>query len=329
MNPAELIGIFKHSGRAVAGISGGRTSAFMAHLLPHDVVLCFQNTGREHEKTLEFLCRLEDDLARPIVRVEWRAPPRGDPPKNATIEIVTHAELSRKGEPFTDLLLCAKSFREKVKGKPPIAPWARSRICTSYLKIRAQEMLCHSFGWADWTQYVGLRADEPDRVARMRQRNNDRDKDERAPLFDLGIEKPAVLSYWSGKPFDLEIPEHLGNCTGCFLKDEADLATALIEPGTDPEWWIGIEDKFAPMRRGGRPSYAQVYAETPTRLVIRAALLRGEPVPPTQLPPKRHKLIVKQEQERLANGRQGFSCSCEGAERITDDDLLNAIDEGR
>lgn len=321
--------LFEHNGHAVAGVSGGRTSAFMAKMLPPDVVLCFMNTGREHEKTLEYLRRLEDDLGREIVRLEWRAPERGLPPRFATFERMEHKHLSRRGEPFTDLLLCLKAYRAKEKNAGPVAPWARQRICTSYLKIKTQRMFCHSLGWGDdYTQFVGLRADEPSRVAKMRERNEQRDTDERAPLFELGIVKADVLGYWATMPYDLEIPEHLGNCTGCFLKDESDLATALVEPGTDPEWWIGIERDFAPMRRGGRPSYAQVYAEAPTRLVIRDALLRGEPVPETSLPAKRHKLIVKQERERLANGAQGFSCGCEGAEKMTDDDLLNALDEG-
>jgi 3'-phosphoadenosine 5'-phosphosulfate sulfotransferase (PAPS reductase)/FAD synthetase len=325
----KLIEIFKHCGRAVAGISGGRTSAMMAHMLGPDVVLCNMNTGKENEKTLEYLCRLEDDLGREIVRLEWRAPARGLPPRFATFERVSHATMSRKGEPFTDLLLCLKAYRAKEKNAPPVAPWARQRICTSYLKIKTQRMFCHSLGWGDdYTQYVGLRADEPSRVAKMRERNEQRDTDERAPLFDLGIVKKDVLSYWGSKPYDLEIPEYLGNCTGCFLKDEADLATAMVDPATDPLWWIAIENDFAPMRRGGRPSYAQVYAEAPDRLAIREALLRGEVLPETSLPAKRRKLIVKQEQERLASGSQAFSCGCEGAEKMTDEDLLNAIDEG-
>lgn len=116
---------------SIAGISGGRTSALMAlDYVPKDCILCFQNTGKEHSKTYEFLRRLEDDAQRPIVRLEWRAPTRGERPKFATFEVVEHNRLSRKGEPFTDLLECLKTYRKKVKNKPPLAPWARQRICT-------------------------------------------------------------------------------------------------------------------------------------------------------------------------------------------------------
>jgi len=89
----------------IAGVSGGRTSALMAlKFVPKHTVLSFQNTGREHPATLDFIRRLEDDLQRPIVRLEWRAPSRGERPGKASFEIVSHENLSRNGEPFSDLL---------------------------------------------------------------------------------------------------------------------------------------------------------------------------------------------------------------------------------
>lgn len=294
--------------KAIAGISGGRTSAMMAYGL--DAILCFQNTGREAGKTYEFIERLEQDLGREIVRLEFRAPPRGEPPVKATFEIVEHRHLSRRGEPFKDLLECIRTYRAEHKGLGPVAPWARSRICTAYLKIRTQRKFCLSLGWGhqrNYTEYVGLRFDEPERVARMRERNDKLDTDERAPLHEAGVVKDDVLHFWASKPFDLEVPEHMGNCTGCFLKDERDLATALLEEETDAAWWIGIEDEYAPMRRG-RSSYRQVLAEAPERMKIREALSRREPYT-VDLPRRRVRLIVAQE---LA-ARSLFSCECDAA----------------
>jgi hypothetical protein len=288
----------------------------MAYLLPPTTIFSFQNTGREHPKTYEFLLRLEEDLQRPIVRLEWRAPPRGDAPRHARVEVVQHAQLSRRGEPFLDLLECLAAYRMKEKGKPPIAPWAKQRICTAYLKIKTMHAHCRSLGWKDWTFFVGLRADEPDRVALMRPRNESRDTDERAPLHEMGLVKADILKFWSKKKFDLEIPEHLGNCTACFLKDERDLADSLADPETDAKWWLDIEARFAPMRRA-RPSYAQVLAEVPERLKIRDALCRGiEPM--SGLSPHRHRLVVRQEQAP----RESWSCGCAAAERLVDEDLL-------
>jgi len=294
---------------AIAGVSGGRTSAMMAYGLPESV-LCFQNTGREARKTYDFIARLEQDLGRPIVRLEFRAPARGEPPVQATFEIVEHEHLSRRGEPFIDLLECIRTYRAEHKSLGPVAPWARSRICTAYLKIRTQRKFCASLGWGhqrDYTEYTGLRFDEPERVAKMRERNDRLDTDERAPLYEAGVTKDDVLRFWATKPFDLEVPEHMGNCTGCFLKDERDLATALMEEETDAPWWIDIEEKYAPMRRG-RPSYRQVLAEAPERLKIREAIARGEAYT-VDLPKRRVRLIVAQE---LA-ARAPFSCECDAA----------------
>jgi hypothetical protein len=306
--------------QAVAGISGGRTSARMAFILDPHVVLCFQNTGHEHEKTYVFIDKLEQNLGREIVRLEWRAPPRGERPANATLERVQTSTLSRKGEPFRDLLECLAAFRKKEKGLGPIAPWARQRVCTAYLKIRTQAMYCRSLGWDDWTDFVGLRYDEPDRVALMKTRNDQRDTDQRAPLYDRLVTKVDVMRFWSRKSYDLDLPEHLGNCVACFLKDERDLADALTDPSVDADQWIAYEEEFAPMRRGGRPTYRQVREEAPGRRLIREAIARGtDPMLiETDLPTRRHLLIAKQE----SRPRESFTCSCEGAERLDDVDLL-------
>lgn len=316
---------------AIAGISGGRTSARMAYMV--DAVLCFQNTGREHPNTLDFIAALEQDLGREIVRLEFRAPRRGEPPRAATFEIVEHSHLSRKGEPYRDMLDMCRAFRDKHNkvqpaagcscnnckcGMPgPIAPWARSRICTAYLKVRVQRNFCRALGWGEpteYTEYVGLRADEPKRLAKMRGRNIDRNTDERAPLEELGIVELDIFNFWAGRPFDLKLPKHLGNCTKCFLKDESDLATAMIDYPDDNQDWIDDESTYGPMRRGGRPSYAQVLAEASDRMAIRAALEHGDAlIPVTSLSARRTKLITAQEIDRLRSGPTGISCECDAA----------------
>lgn len=308
---------------AIAGISGGRTSALMAEMLGKRVTFAFQNTGREAAKTIDFIERVEQDLQHEIVRMEFRAPARGEPPRMSTFEVVDHRHLSRKGEPFRDLLDCMRTYRHKHKGKGPVAPWARQRMCTAYLKIRTQRKYCRALGWGeptDYVEYVGLRADEPLRVARLRQRNQDRNTDERAPLAELGITKAEVLAHWATKPFDLGLPEHMGNCTGCFLKDERDLASALLEDETDAAWWIDIEERYAPMRRG-RSSYRQILAEAPARMQIRQALQRGDVlIPAVDLPQRRFKLIVAQE----LSAPTSFSCECDAAKADDDDDFDEA-----
>lgn len=310
---------------AVAGISGGRTSAMMAYQV--DALLSFQNTGQENAKTYDFIERLEQDLGRPIYRLEFRAPPRGEPPVNATFEVVEHRHLARKWivSPFRDMLECLKAYRSKVKGLGPVAPWARSRICTAYLKIRTQRKWCASLGWGnqrDYTEYVGLRADEPHRIAKMHERNARLDTDERAPLAEAGVTESDVFRFWSRKSFDLGLAKHLGNCEDCFLKDEADIATAQLdsERSTDPMDFIGIERDYAPMRRQ-RSSYEQILREAPARMEIRQAIAEGRAYT-VDLPARRIKLIVAQELERAKNGPAPFSCECDAAKADDFDDEI-------
>lgn len=306
---------------SIAGISGGRTSAMMAYGLPPETILCFQNTGREHEKTLEFLCRLEDDLGRPIIRIEWRSPPRGDAPRFSSFEIVSHKTMARKGEPIIEALETIAAFRKKHKGKGPLAPWARRRLCTAYVKLKTKARYIQSLGWDTWTNYVGLRYDEPQRISALR-RASPLYIDERFPLNEQRVTKADVLAFWAKKPFDLGLPEYLGNCIECFLKDESHLATALLDPQADPGFALGIENKFGPMRRGSSPSYQQVLAEAPARLKIRDQLARGETPTAHGLPDHRFKLIVRQER-RLDIA--SMSCGCEGASALAeaeDDELL-------
>lgn len=331
---------------AVAGISGGRTSGRMAYMLDASVLLSFQNVGCENAKTYDFIARIEEDVGRPIYRLEFRAPPRGEPPVMATFEVVDHANLWRRGirgGPYQDMLDCLATFRAKhnkispvvgcncnncKRGLPgPVAPWVRSRVCTAYLKIRTQRKWCASMGWGhqrDYIEYVGLRADEPVRVARMRERNDRLHTNEEAPLADAGITEPDVLEFWRAKPFDLGLPRHLGNCEDCFQKDEADLATAQVDPmrTTDPMDWIWVEENYGPMRRG-RPSYAQVLAEAPARMEIRKAIADGRAYT-VDLPARRVKLIVAQELDRAARGPSPFSCECDAA-KADDDEAFGGM----
>ncbi len=56
-------------------------------------------------------------------------------------------------------------------------------------------------------------------------------------------EKPDVLNYWKKMPFDLGIPEHLGNCVNCPKKSNLKLAAAQRdEPDLYSQWLDMIYD---------------------------------------------------------------------------------------
>lgn len=222
-------------------------------------------------------------------------------------------DAARRGEPFRAFLEALRTYRA-ARGRGPVAPWARQRICTAYLKIRVQR----SFGaslWPEWSAAVGLRADEPERVARLSVRENKHPKEVLvAPLAVAGVTKADVLRFWSRQTFDLMLREHEGNCTKCFLKSESELADSFAEYPDDNDVWLGMEADFGVFGKHGLP-YATIAAEAPMRRELIRPMVRAglEPAPPEGFDPRRFRLLVLQERRRLREGDIGFSCACEAA----------------
>jgi 3'-phosphoadenosine 5'-phosphosulfate sulfotransferase (PAPS reductase)/FAD synthetase len=323
--------IFGVSGRpAIAGISGGSTSGMMAALAGKGVALAFQNTGREHRRTYEFLGELADLIERPITWIEYRPPKaKGDPPGKSRLEIVDFNSADRSGAPF-ELLLDAIAAYRKTLGKGPIAPWWRSRICTTYLKTRLARAWMESRGESTWDELVGLRADEPDRVAKLRV-GVPRRIGRRAPLAEAGITLADVTAFFDRQPIKLGLSPHLGNCDGCFLKNQADLSRALVETGT-AELWQRWAEKFPGFGGKNFAGYALLAAEAPLRLLIEAAIRAGvAPENNGSMDARRFKLVVIQERKRVVGELPAFSCACEGSDEMSDmdaedlDQLIGAV----
>lgn len=129
---------------------------------------------------------------------------------------------------------------------------------------------------AEYVSFVGLRNDEPVRIARMRARNRGLDDDagvhERAtpegeyvyaPLDDFNIRKEDIKKFWRRRKPRLLLPDdaNLSNCVFCFLKSSArirdlvarqhEIDNSLPEhlrsvPNTpsDISWWIRMEDRY-------------------------------------------------------------------------------------
>lgn len=293
--------------------SGGRTSALMAALSDERAFLAFENTGRENERTLEFVRLVGEALARPIVWLEFRPPKRrGAPPKEFGFAVVDFRTAARKGEPFEEMMESINAYRDS-KGEPPIAPWFNGRICTTHLKHRVLDHYLASIGVDGHERWLGLRADEPDRVRRLGYQET-RTKTLRAPLFEVGIRKSDVLEFWAEQSFDLGLLEHEGNCDGCFLKDQADASRAIGERPEAAAWWAKMQRTYP--RFGGEkwPSYELLASEFPTRKMIEDKLRAGEkPVNDGRLPPGRFRLVLLQEQARFRNGPARVSCACEAS----------------
>ena len=226
---------FKIIEPTVISFSGGRTSAYMLWRvlqsnngkLPEDAIVCFANTGKEVEETLEFVRDCGEKWNVPIVWLEYTA---HETPKKR-FKVVNFETASREGEPF------AMSIDQNGK---PYLPNPVARICTINLKIRVINHYCKSIGWKhnenmDW---VGIRADEPRRAAKI--------PIHRTPLVAANITKQDVGKFWKENDFDLGLSNFKGvtmhgNCDLCFLKPAHQIQSLIQEKPSRADWWIKME----------------------------------------------------------------------------------------
>ena len=224
---------------AVISFSGGRTSGYLLKRivdaydgrLPDDIAVAFCNTGMEREETLNFvhICQTEWRVPVHWLEYDWDAPHR--------TRIVDHATAARNGEPYA-ALIDRKGF----------VPSVTLRFCSGYLKRdRIEAFARHRLGLKRWHSVIGLRADEPRRVWRMRARNCGSRTGASAvlPLADSGVREADVIEWWKHQPFDLGIPSYAGNCTLCHLKGRAKLIRIIRENPALADWWIEQEAKVA------------------------------------------------------------------------------------
>lgn len=250
------------TGPALISFSGGRTSAYMlwrilqAHggTLPDDVHVTFANTGKEREETLRFVHECATRWGVRVRWLEWRSR-KTTLPIEERFEEVGFNSASRFGEPFEGLIRC--------KGYTPNAV---TRFCTSELKVRVMKWFMQSLGHKNWTNVIGLRADEPRRVARSRVKPKEPWVNS-MPLDDAGITNRMVRAFWAQQDFDLQLLPFEGNCDGCFLKARPKLLeTERTKPGT-LQWWSDMEEGPGKGRFVTEYSYAEL---------IRAARNQGD-----------------------------------------------------
>jgi len=242
--------------------SGGRTSAYMLYKvleahnmsLPEDTIVFFTNTGKEEEATFQFVNECSSRWNCPIVWLEYRD-------NESQFEVVSFETASRNGEPFETLI------RKKNYLPNPIA-----RFCTVELKILTAERYLKSIGWTEWTNMVGIRADEPVRVAKIRANPSDGRKGvyRVMPLAQENVTKFDVKEFWDAQPFDLNLPNingttYHGNCDLCFLKNPNQLVSLISEKPERAIWWAKMESIIDQPRirdgevfRKDRPNYSSM-----------------------------------------------------------------------
>jgi hypothetical protein len=195
----------------VFNFSGGKTSAYMTiHNYKEGDLVIFCDTGREHEKTYKFINDFEAFENIPIIRLKYYG-----------------AE-----NPFTEML---------IKRKYKVIPNRVKRFCTDELKIKTCKRYLRSIGIRRFENFIGFRSDEPLRVKRRNQKfKNVIDK---FPLYEQGINKKMINDYFEKKPYNLEIPSILGNCTLCFMKGKNAIMAILREYPELADEWIKDENE--------------------------------------------------------------------------------------
>jgi 3'-phosphoadenosine 5'-phosphosulfate sulfotransferase (PAPS reductase)/FAD synthetase len=207
----------------VINFSGGKTSAYMTiqEYKEGDLVI-FCDTGREHPKTYKFINDFEAHENIPIIRLKY----------------------GNADNPFKYLL-------EKKKYK--VIPNRVKRFCTDELKIKTCKRYLKSIGILTFENFIGFRSDEPLRVKRRVQKF--KKVIDKFPLYEKGITKEMINDYWSSKPYNLEIPSILGNCTLCFMKGKNAIINILREFPELAEEWIKDEDEAQKNGKFGGHTY--------------------------------------------------------------------------
>jgi len=266
----DMLRHFRIQGPAKISFSGGRTSALMLYLvivawdgkLPDDVHVVFANTGKEREETLEFVrdCQehfgvdvhwLErkacdcvvglvdarrafdvstDKVAELRLALEHRADCPATDDEWVGYREIDFASAARDGEPFEALIETRNYLPNPV-----------TRFCTEELKIRVMKKWMIDRGIEHWTNVIGLRADEPKRVARMRGRSDEGRYEAALPLAEAGITVEHVDAFWELMPFKLNLRSWEGNCDLCYLKGRAKRTRIMRDAPWTAPWWIRME----------------------------------------------------------------------------------------
>ena len=243
--------------------SGGRTSAYMLHqtidafggALPDDFTVTFCNTGKEMPETLDFVhdCGVRWGVDINWVELTGATPYQENEKKRINWEwkLVNRDTCSINGEPFE--VLC--------KGLNTV-PGPVHRSCSGHMKQRLIMRFMVSKGYEKpFTQYVGIRADEQRRVAKLNGKIAD-GAEMYLPLYLAGVTKEDVGEFWGKQPFDLNLPNNngvtdWGNCDLCFLKGKKKRISIIKQSPDLADWWIDMEDKYGQFDRHG-PSYKQL-----------------------------------------------------------------------
>jgi len=239
---------FISGAKLLVSVSGGRTSAYMAHYLKekyakfYDLHFVFANTSQEHEETLKFInsCDLFFNL-----NLTWIESVQHEYGVGATYSITNFKDADRDGGVFENMI--------KKHGIPNMA----FPMCTRELKIHPIDK--YSKDNSIKLRAIGIRSDELERatpqslldyycgdIGLVLQHRKHIDGIFYPLIEDVKSTKEDILTWWNKMPFDLKLKgEHYGNCVGCFKKSKRKLLTLAKDKVSQLDFLERMEEKYS------------------------------------------------------------------------------------
>lgn len=257
----------------IVTFSGGETSGYMSYLIKthlshlYNLIFVYANTGLEHEKTLEFVDKCDKHFNLNLVWVEAEVHHGKD--IASTHKIVNFETASRNGEPFKEIIkkygLPNKHFfhcTRELKNNP-ITSYCNSIIKTDVYMTEEEALEKGGIYFDNPTiktmrpfykarRALGIRYDEQKRIKNR--------VDAWYPLNSVwAITKQDVKEWWSKQPFQLDLPEHYGNCVGCYKKSEKKLKMIADEAPEYFNFFVEMENKYAYIKSKDESSPRIIY----------------------------------------------------------------------
>lgn len=213
----------------VVSFSGGRTSAYLVHLMEQkrkqgeDIHYVFMDTGAEHPKTYDFVRNIINEWGIPVTCLRVKINPRLG--KGNGFSVVSANDIWCDLKPWKDML-----------SKYGV-PYTGGMFCTDRMKLGPFKKYCdEKFGRGNYETWLGIRADEQRRL---------KEKEGIRFLAEISdFDKQDILDWWSNQDFDLGVDEWLGNCVFCPKKSDLKLAAAACdEQEMLRKFWRALTDK--------------------------------------------------------------------------------------
>lgn len=196
----------------IVSFSGGRTSAYLVHLMEEkrkieglNVKYVFMDTGAEHPLTYKFVKDVVNYYGIDLICIRAAIPPTLG--EGITYDLISVDEIG------FDLSIWQKNINKY--GIPNVS----IPKCTDRLKTVPFYKWLKDNVTGDYIDWLGIRIDEPRRL---------KTKDNVRYLAEISdFEKQDIIDFWGDMPFDLELKhECLGNCVFCIKKSPNKIALA-------------------------------------------------------------------------------------------------------